>query len=85
MELNGSLNRPAYYFDCVTNLNNGSGLVWMRLSAENRFEVKDIPNNLTGKRLDATAPSIESQDLDVYACKDTWGNETVSVNITDCK
>ena len=86
VELEGSLdNRPSYYFDCVTDLNNGSGLVWTRQSAENRFEVVAIPGNMTGKRLDATRPSIESQDLDVYTCKDTLSDEAISVNITDCK
>ena len=31
VELGGSpTTRPTYYFDCITNLNNGSGIRWDR-------------------------------------------------------
>ena len=84
MELGGNpASRPAYYFDCITDLNNGSGLTWTRLSTQHRFVVEAIPDGRPGIRLNAGG--IDYVDLDIYTCSDQYGSDTVSVNITACE
>ena len=85
VELGGSLaSRPTYFFECITTRNNGSGIVWDRLSTTNRFSVRDIPRNgSSGKRLDAGG--IDYPDLDIYICSDQYSDDVASVNITACK
>ena len=84
MELYGlSFSRPTYYFDCITNLNNGSGIRWDRISARNRLGVIDIPDGSPGKRLDTA--DINYPDLDTYICSDCYSNDVASVNITACE
>ena len=72
-----------YIFDCITDLNNGSGLVWARVSAQHRFQVETIPDGTPGKRLEAVR--ISYSDLDVYVCSDRYSSDVVSINITGCK
>ena len=84
VELGGNAaSRPTYYFDCVTNLNNGSGITWTRMSTQNTFEIEPIPAGSPGKRLDAT--DIDYMHLDVYTCLDQYSGESVSMNITGCE
>ena len=84
VELGGdAANRPSYYFDCTTDRNNGSGLVWTKMNTQNRFEVIPIPTGGSGKRLNAGG--IDYRDLDVYTCSDQYSDDTVSVNITGCE
>ena len=84
VELGGSLaNQPTYYFDCITNMNNGSGIRWSRMSTHHRFQVVSIPGGLPGKRLDVVG--ITYSDLDIYTCSDRYTNDVVSVNITACE
>ena len=84
VELGGrSTSQPTYYFDCITNSNNGSGIRWTRMSTQHRFQVMDIPDGSPGKRMDATG--INYVDLDVYTCSDQYSNQVTSVNITACE
>ena len=84
VELGESLaSRPTYYFDCITTRNNGSGIMWDRLSTTNRFEVVRNPDGSTGKRLNAGG--IDYPDLDIYICSDQYSNDVATVNITACK
>lgn len=81
VELGGlSTSQPTYYFDCITNSNNGSGIRWDRTSTLNRFQVIDIPDGSPGKRLDTA--DINYPDLDIYICSDRYSNDVASVNIT---
>ena len=84
MELGGNAaSRPAYYFDCITNLNNGSGIRWSRMNAQNRFHVVDIPDSSSGMRLDVAG--IDYPDLDVYTCSDQYSDDIAFVTITACE
>ena len=84
VELGGdAASRPTYFFDCKTNLNNGSGIRWTRMSTDNTFEIESIPDGSAGKRLDAA--DIDYQHLDVYTCSDQYNGESASLNITGCK
>ena len=84
VELGGlSFSRPTYYFDCITNLNNGSGIRWDRTSAVNWFRVIDTPDGSPGKRLDTA--DINYPDLGTYVCSDRYSNDVASVNITACE
>lgn len=84
VELGGSpANQPTYYFECITNRNNGSGIRWSRMSAQHRFQVVDIPDGSPGKRLDVEG--ISYPDLDIYTCSDRYSNDVTSVNITACE
>ena len=84
VELGGTpASRPTYFFECITNLNNGSGIRWTRMSAHQRFQVVDTPGNSTGKRM--KAENIDYPDLDIYTCSDQYSNDVVSINITACK
>ena len=81
VELGGlSTSQPTYYFDCITNLNNGSGIRWDRTSALNRFQVIDIPDGSPGKRLDTA--DVNYPDLGTYICSDRYSNDVASVNVT---
>ena len=78
VELNAGI---TYYFDCITDRNNGSGLVWVRQNSHHRFEVESIPNGSPGKRL--WMVNVEFRDLDVYICSDGYYIEDVMfINIT---
>ena len=84
VELGGNAaSQPVYYFDCITNLNNGSGIRWSRMSTPHRFHVMDIPGGSPGKRLDVAG--INFPDLDVYTCSDQYSDDVASVNITACE
>ena len=84
VELGGDpAGRPTYFFDCITNSNNGSGIRWTRMTAQHRFPVIDIPDGFRGKRLDATG--MDYPDLDIYTCSDRFSNDVASVNITACE
>ena len=84
VELSGlSTSQPTYYFDCVTNSNNGSSIRRDRMSTLNRFRVIDIPDGSPGKRLDTA--DINYPDLDTYVCSDQYSNDVSSVNITACE
>ena len=72
--------QPVYFFECITTRNNGSGITWTRLSAQNPFEVVDIPSGSAGKRLHVGA--IDFPDLDVYTCSDKLSDDFASINIT---
>ena len=72
-----------YYFDCVTDLNNGTGLIWARMGGQLRFEVELIPGGTPGKRLEVER--ISNSDLGVYVCSDRYSSDVVSVNVTGCK
>ena len=80
VELDGGV---TYYFDCLTDLNNGSGLMWTRLSVQHRFEVESIPGGTPGKRL--LLVGIRHSDLDVFICSDRYSDDVVFVNITGCE
>ena len=82
VELGGDpAGRPTYYFDCITDINNGSGLRWTKMSTENRFEFEPIPwGTPPGMRL--SVGGIDYGDLDIYTCSDMYSNDVVSVNIT---
>ena len=82
VELGGD-SQTTYYFDCITNSNNGSGIRWDRMSTVNRFRVIDIPDGSPGKRLDTA--DINYPDLDTYICSDRYSNDVASVNITACE
>ena len=62
-------------FDCITDLNDSSGLRWTK----RRFNIGPIPD---GSRLDLAG--IRHSDLGVYTCWDQNSNDNVSINITDC-
>ena len=84
VELGGNdASRPTYFFECITTRNNGSGITWTRLSAQNPFEVVDIPSGSAGKRLEAGR--IDYPDLDIYTCSDQYSNDVASINITACE
>ena len=85
VELGGDpASRPTYFFECTTNLNNGSGIRWTRLNTAHRFSVEDIPNGeSSGKRLNVGG--IDYPDLDIYTCSDLYSNDVASINITACK
>ena len=84
VELGGSAaSRPTYYFECITNKNNGSGIRWTRMSAQLRFDVEDIPDGSPGKRLNVGG--IDYPDLDIYTCSDEHSDDVTSVNITACE
>lgn len=70
----------AYYFDCISDLNNGSGIVWSRERAPLGFEFVPIPSGESGKRL--VVDGITHSDLDVYICSDRHSNDVERVNIT---
>ena len=83
VELGGApISRPTYYFECTTNLNNGSGIWWTRMSAQQRFAVESIPDG-TGKRL--RVAGIDYPDLDIYICSDQYSDDVASINITACE
>ena len=75
--------RPTYYFDCISNQNNGSGLRWTRLNGPQRFRVDTIHSGLPGIRM--SSGGIGSSDLGVYRCTDDYSNDAASLNITDSK
>ena len=79
VELNADV---TYYFDCITDQNNGSGLVWARRNSHHRFEVDFIPNGSPGKRL--WMVNVEYRDLDVYICSDGYHSidDVTFINIT---
>ena len=82
VELNTDLTvQPTYYFDCTTNLTDGSGLTWSRVSGTQRFPTSVTKSSTL--RLDATG--ISQSDLGVYICSDTLSSDTVTLNITDCE
>ena len=84
VELGGTpASRPTYFFECITNLNNGSGVRWTRMTTQNRFEEEDIPDGSPGKRL--SAGGIDYPDLDIYTCSDQYSDDVISINITACK
>ena len=84
VELGGlSTSQPTYYFDCITNLNNGSGIRWDRTNGLNRFRIIDIPDGSPGKRLDTS--DINYPDLDTYICSDRYSTDVASVNINACE
>ena len=81
VELDGDpADRPTYYFDCITNLNNGSGIRWTRVGDQNTFEIEEIPNGSPGKRLNAE--DIASTDLGVYVCSDLYSDDVAMFTIT---
>ena len=80
VELGGD-QQITYYFDCVTDLNNGSGIRWARRNDQNRFVFDSIPDESPGKRLRASG--IGHSDLDVYICSDEFSGDHSSINITD--
>ena len=68
------------YFDCVTDLNNGTGIRWTK----RRFNFDPIPDGSPGKRLNL--PGITTSDLGVYTCWDSYYiDDVTSINITDGK
>ena len=75
--------RPSYFFDCVTNRNNGSGLRWTRATTNHRFAVSAIPDGTYGVRMDAGG--FDYEDLDIYTCSDQNSADVVTLNITDCE
>ena len=84
VELGGNpASRPTYYFDCISDQNNGSGLSWTRLSAQHDFVFEAIPDGRPGIRLGVG--NIDYPDLDIYTCSDRYSSDTVSVNITACE
>ena len=70
-----------YFFDCITNLNNGSGLRWTRQSTPHRFPTSAPQSSKL--RLDATG--ISQSDLDIYICSDLYSADVAAINITDCE
>ena len=78
-----SASQPSYFFDCVTDRNNGSGLRWTRLSSPHSFTVNAIPDNVPGIRMDVGG--IDYPDLDVYICSDRYSDDVVKLNVTDRK
>ena len=84
VELGGSAaSRPTYYFDCITDLNNGSGIRWTRMSIQLRFDVESIPDGSLGKRLNVGG--LDFPDLDIYTCSDQYSDDVASINITACE
>lgn len=84
VELGGNpAGRPTYFFDCITTRNNGSGIMWERMSTPHQFDVGPIPDGSAGKRLNAGG--IDYPDLDIYTCSDQYSDDVISVNITACK
>ena len=82
VELGGD-QQITYYFDCITDLNNGSGVRWARRNGLNRFSSVPIPNELPGQRL--SAAGIRHSDLDVYTCWDRYSDDVSSIIINDCE
>ena len=84
VELGGNAaSQPTYYFDCISSVNNGSGIRWDRMSAQHPFQLIDIPDGSPGKRLDVAG--FNYPDLDIYTCSDRYSNDVTSVNITACE
>ena len=82
VELGGShTNRPNFYFDCTTDLNNGSGITWSRMSGDIRFELSATTNGPPGMRMSLDRID-EFPDFDVYTCSDLYSDDVVSINIT---
>ena len=65
-------------FDCITDLNDSSGLRWTK----GRFNVGPIPDGSPGIQLDLAG--VRHSDLGVYTCWDQNSNDITSINITDC-
>ena len=80
LEAGPSGNRPTYFFDCNTTLNNGTGITWPYNGDAPRFRVEPIPTSSNGKRLSTSGITVS--DLGVYTCLDTYTNTNVSINIT---
>ena len=84
VELGGdSARRLLYYFDCITDLSNGTDLIWTRLTSQHRFEVEPIPDGRPGIRL--SAEGLDYVDLDIYICSDQISNDVTTINITACE
>ena len=84
IELSGdSASHPTYFFDCVTDRNNGSGLRWTRSSFPHSFEVDATPDGVSGIRMDVDR--IDYPDLDIYICSDQFSDDVARLNITDRK
>ena len=84
VELGGDTSsRPTYFFDCVTDRNNGSGLRWTRATTNHRFAVAAIPDGTHGVRMDVGG--FDYEDLDIYTCSDQNSADVVTLNITDCE
>ena len=82
IELSGdAASQPTYFFDCVTDRNNGSGLRWTRSSFPHFFRVGAIPGNRSGIRM--YVGGIHYTDLDIYVCSDHYSDDIVRLNITD--
>ena len=80
VELGGDI-QIVNFFDCITDLNNGSDLMWTRRTTQHRFDVGPIPDGSSGRRL--RAAGINYSDLDVYTCSDRYSNDFSSINITN--
>ena len=84
IELGGdAASQPTYFFDCVTDRNNGSGLRWTRSSFPHSFEVDATPDGVPGIRMDVGG--IDYPDLDIYICSDQFSDDVARLNITDRK
>ena len=75
--------KPTYFFDCISNQNNGSGLRWTRLDGPQRFAFRPLISGLPGIRM--SSGGIHSGDLGVYTCVDDYSDDVAFLNITDSK
>lgn len=77
-------NGPTYYLDCNTSRNDGSGIMWRRIGAQNRFSVSDVASSAS-KRL--SLARLAESDLGLYECFDSQSGagDRAIVNITTGK
>ena len=70
---------PAYYLDCNTSRNDGSGISWRRVGGNNPFLISNM-SSTASKRLNLER--ISEVDLGVYECFDSQSSDRAIVNIT---
>ncbi len=71
-----------HYFDCQST-DGVSNLLWQRAGGSVRFPTSIINNRLRLNMAPSNQAPVNSEDFDVYTCKDTLNQFTMSINITE--
>lgn len=78
--------RPIYFFDCITDQNDTTGLRWTRMTrAMLRFTIVPVPEPTDSPGQRMRVEGMNHEDLGVYICSDTTNDDIVSINITISK